>query len=184
MMDFYDDPDFIRHLADFAVGMASSYAAAQIEAGADIIGVGDAAASLLSRELYDQFIWPAEKRLVDRIHELGGRVRLHICGNTSHLLDAIGALGVDLVDLDYPVDLAVARAKMGPAQVLSGNLHPVQVVKQGTPAGITAALQSCEAAAGPWWAIAAGCEIPRGTPEENVIALTRFGPRANLAGGR
>src|SRR5208283_4356944 len=54
MMDYYDEPDFIHALAEFTVNVALKFAAAQIEAGADIIGVGDAAASLINRELYDQ----------------------------------------------------------------------------------------------------------------------------------
>ena len=181
MMDFYDDPDFVRHLVDFVIAMELPYAAAQIEAGADIIGVGDAAASLVSRDLYDEFIWPGEKRLIDGIHAFGARVRLHICGHTTHLLDAMGRLGADLIDIDYPVDLAAARAKCGPRQILAGNLHPVQVVKLGPPAAITAALEACERAGGQWWAIGAGCEIPRGTSQENFRALTCYGGRASLA---
>lgn len=181
MMDFYDDPDFVRHLVDFVIAMELPYAAAQIEAGADVIGIGDAAASLVSRELYDEFIWPAEQRLIDGIHALGARVRLHICGNTTHLLDALGRLGADLIDIDYPVDLASARAQCGPAQVLAGNLHPVQTVKLDTPAGITAALAACERAAGPWWVIGAGCEIPRGTSPANFRALTGYDGRETPA---
>lgn len=180
MLDFYDDPDFVRHLIEFIVGMELDYAAAQIEAGADYIGIGDAAASLISRELYDAFIWPAEKRLIDGIHALGSRVRLHICGNTSHLVDALARLGADLIDLDYPVDLAGARTRCGPGQILAGNIHPVQVVKLGTPATIQAALAACERFAGPAWIIGAGCEIPRGTAPENFRALTGFGGRDRI----
>ena len=181
MMDFYDDPEFVRQLVNFVIEMELPFAAAQVEAGADYIGVGDAAASLVSRDLYDEFIWPAEKRLIDGIHAMGARVRLHICGQTTHLLDAMGRLGADLIDIDYPVDLATARAKCGPQQVLAGNLHPVQTMKLGTSATITAALETCERAGGPWWAIGAGCEIPRGTPQENLLALTGYGGRAALA---
>jgi MtaA/CmuA family methyltransferase len=177
MLDFYDEPDFVRHLVDFVIKMELAYAAAQVEAGADYIGMGDAAASLVSRDLYDEFIWLAEKRLIDGIHALGVPVRLHICGNTTHLLDALGRLGADLIDIDYPVDLAGARAKCGAEQVLAGNLHPVQVMKLGTPATIHSALAACEQAAGRWWAIGAGCEIPRATPPENFLALTRYGGR-------
>ncbi|MBI4627001.1 MAG: uroporphyrinogen decarboxylase family protein [Verrucomicrobia bacterium] len=178
MLDFLDDSAFVRSLIDFVIEMELSFAAAQVEAGADIVGIGDAAASLISRQLYDEFIWPAEKRMVDGIHAMGARVRLHICGNTTHLIDAMGRLGADLIDVDYPVDLAFAREKTGPRQILAGNLHPVRTVLPGPPAAITAALQACQNAAGPAWAVGAGCEIPRGTPLENFLALTKFGDRA------
>jgi MtaA/CmuA family methyltransferase len=179
MLDLMDEPAFVHALIEFVIEMELAYAAAQVEAGADIIGIGDAAASLISRRLYDEFIWPAEKRLVDGVHAMGARVRLHICGNTTHLIEAMGRLGADLIDVDYPVDLAFARANTGPAQILAGNLHPVRTVLAGPPAAITAALAACCHAAGPAWAIGAGCEIPRGTPMANFLALTNFGDRTN-----
>jgi MtaA/CmuA family methyltransferase len=168
MMDYYDEPDFIHGLASFAVDNALAFAKAQIAAGADIIGVGDAAASLTSREIYDEFIHPHEKRLIDGIHAAGGLVRLHVCGRTSHLLDAFATLGCDIIDLDTLVNLAEARAAMGPRQVLLGNIHTVEVVKNGSPESVRAALARCRADAAPAWIAGAGCEIPRGSPMENV----------------
>jgi len=182
MMDFFDAPDFVHALVDFVIRMELDFAAAQVEAGADYIGIGDAAASLISPDLYEEFIQPAEQRLINGIHAMGAKVRLHICGHTTHLLDGMGRLGADLIDLDYPVDLAAARAKLGATQVIAGNLHPVQVVKLGSPASITAALQACERAGGKWWAIGAGCEIPRGTPPENFRALTGYARRVTRVG--
>jgi len=49
MLDFYDDPDFVRELMDFVVQTELGFAQAQIEAGVDIMGIGDAAASLVGR---------------------------------------------------------------------------------------------------------------------------------------
>jgi MtaA/CmuA family methyltransferase len=168
MMDYYDDPDFIHALANFTVDMAVKFAAAQIEAGADVIGLGDAAASLINRELYNEFVLPHEKRLVDGIHAAGGRVRLHICGRTLHLADAFAALGCEIVDLDTLVDLRAARTAMGNRQVLLGNVHTVNVVKNGTPDEMSQALVKGHADAGPAWIAGAGCEVPRGSPVENV----------------
>jgi uroporphyrinogen-III decarboxylase len=82
MLDFYDDPVFVEELFGFVVEDATACARAQIQAGADIIGVGDAAASLVGPRVYEKFVWPYEKKLVDGIHAADGRVRLHICGNT------------------------------------------------------------------------------------------------------
>ncbi len=168
MTDYYDDEDFIHELASFCVDVALEFATAQIEAGADIIGVGDAAASLTNRSIYDEFIFPHEKRLIDGIHAAGGRVRLHICGRTSHLLGAITRLGCEIVDLDTLVDLRSARETMGPRQVVLGNIDTVAIVKNGTEQQVRNALASCRADAGPAWIAGAGCEIPRFTPPGNV----------------
>ncbi len=168
MMDYYDDPDFTHALAQFAVDVALNFAKAQIEAGADIIGVGDAAASLINRDVYDEFVLPYEKRLVDGIQTAGGRVRLHICGNTLHLVDAFATLGCEIVDLDTLVNLRAARAAMSERQVLLGNVHTVNVVKNGTQDEVRRALTQCLNDAGPAWIAGAGCEVPRFSPPDNV----------------
>ena len=168
MTDYYDDADFVHALAAFTVDNALKFAVAQIEAGADIIGVGDAAASLVGRELYDEFVFPHEQRLVDGIHAAGGKVRLHICGRTIQLADAIAKLGCEIVDLDTLVDMRAARAAMGENQVLLGNIHTVNVVKNGTPEDVRRELAKCRADAGAAWISGAGCEVPRHSPAENV----------------
>jgi len=174
MIDFADDPDFVNELFEFTVERAVLFAGAQIEAGADIIGVGDAAASLVGPRIYREFVLPWEKRLVDSIHEKGGRVRLHICGNTRRILEGAGTLGCELVDIDYPVAMEQARALTGAQQVLAGNLDPVRDVRNGTPESIVQALEALQLQAGARWIVAAGCEIVRDTPHENVCAMVQF----------
>jgi MtaA/CmuA family methyltransferase len=174
MTDFTDDPTFVNELFGFTLEVAIHFASAQIEAGADIIGVGDAAASLVGPRIYKEFVWPWEKKLVDSIHANGGRVRLHICGNTRRILHDIGALGCDMVDIDYPVPMEHARSKMGPQQTLAGNLDPVRDVRNGSPATIAQALEILRQQAGARWIVAAGCEIVRDTPHENMRAMAVF----------
>jgi MtaA/CmuA family methyltransferase len=174
MLDFYDDPDFVRRLFDLTLEMGLRFARAQVEAGVDLIGVGDAAASLIGPQLYEEFVWPYEKRLVDGLHELGTRVRLHICGNINSILEPIGRLGCDIVDLDFMVPVADARQAMGPEPILLGNIDPVRVLRDGTPASITEAIAACHRDAGPRYIIGAGCEVPRATDPQNLMALTEY----------
>jgi len=174
MLDFGDDPPFVEALFDYAVRMEIEFARAQVEAGARLIGVGDAAASLVGPRIYKTFVLPLEQRLIAAIHDMGALVRLHICGNTRRIAAAMGESGADLIDLDFLTPLAEARAAMGPRQVLLGNLDPVRALRDGTPESITAALAQCLAEAGPHYIVGAGCEIPRGTPEVNVEAMARF----------
>ena len=174
MLDFYDDPAFVRDLFEFVVEMELRFARVQVEAGVDLMGVGDAAASLVGPAIYEEFVWPYEKRLVDGLHAMGTRVRLHICGNTRRILAGMGRLGCEIVDLDFMVPLAQAREKMGPAQVLLGNIDPVRVLRNGTPESVMATIAECHHQAGPRYIVGAGCEIPRGTPAENVRALVDY----------
>ncbi|MEO8660868.1 MAG: uroporphyrinogen decarboxylase family protein [Bryobacteraceae bacterium] len=174
MLDFNDDPAFVRDLFEFTVEMELRFARAQVEAGADLIGVGDAAASLVGPRLYREFVFPYECRLITGLREMGALVRLHICGNTRRILADMGRTGSHIVDLDYPSPLAEARAAMGPSQVLLGNIDPVRALRNVTPEAVEASLESCYADAGPNWIVGAGCEIPVGTPDENVHLMGRF----------
>lgn len=174
MTDFFDDPAFVRDLFEFNVATGLEFARAQVEAGADMIGVGDAAASLVGPQIYEEFVRPYEKKLVDGLHAMGTRVRLHICGNIRRILAGIGSLGCDMVDIDSMVPLEQARQEMGESAVLSGNLDPVKTLRNGTPETVTAAIAECHRQAGARYIVAAGCEVPRDTPEANVMALTRY----------
>jgi MtaA/CmuA family methyltransferase len=174
MTDFFDDPAFVRDLFNFAVEMELRFAKAQVAAGAEQIGIGDAAASLVGPHLYEEFVWPYEKRLIDGIRALGVPVRLHICGNTRRILTGMGSLGCAIVDLDYPAPVADARAAMGPEQVLLGNIDPVRVLRNGTPEQVYTAVAACHRQAGSRYIVGAGCEVPRDTPEENLRALTAY----------
>jgi MtaA/CmuA family methyltransferase len=174
MTDFFDDPGFVRDLFEFVTQMELQFAREQLKAGADLVGVGDAAASLVGPQIYREFVWPFEKRLVDGIHAAGGRVRLHICGNTRPLLELIGQLHCEIVDLDSLAPMEQARREMGPDQVLLGNLNPVSVMRNGTPGSIEAAVATCHREAGPGFIVGAGCEIPRDTPHENLKALCQY----------
>jgi MtaA/CmuA family methyltransferase len=174
MLDFFDDPKFVRDLFEFIVEMELRFARAQMDAGANLIGVGDAAVSLIGPALYDEFVWPYEKKLIDGLHALGTRARLHICGNTRFALKSMGRLGCEIVDLDFLAPVSEGRAAMGPGQVILGNVDPVRVVRNGTPEDVYRAVRECHMQAGPRFVVAPGCEIPRDTPHENVRVFAEY----------
>jgi MtaA/CmuA family methyltransferase len=171
MLDFHDDPEFVRDLFEFVLQLGVAFGKAQVEAGADVIGIGDPAASLTGPRIYDEFVWPYQKRLVDGLHEAGAIVRLHICGNTRRSLAAMGRLGCEIVDIDSMTPIAEARAAMGAEQVLLGGIDPVRVLQDGTAEDVERAVEQCWQQAGPRYIVGAGCEVPAGTPHANMLAL-------------
>ena len=63
---------------------------------------------------------------------------------------------------------------MGPSQVLLGNLNPVTVLRNATATEVTDAIAECHLQAGPRFIVGAGCEVPRDTPLENLLALSHY----------
>lgn len=171
------DPALATALLDFAVELERRFALAQVAAGADMVGLGDAAASLVHPDYYAAEIAPREQTLVTALHAAGVAVRLHICGDVRGKFAAMAATRADLIDVDYPQTITAMRTAVGPDVWLAGNLNPVEQVLRSTPARIAEDLGTCSAEAGPRYVVAAGCEIPPGTPVENVSALAAFAGR-------
>jgi uroporphyrinogen-III decarboxylase len=119
-------------------------------------------------------VLPSQQRLIAAIRALGAPVRLHICGNTRRIVEGMGQTGADIIDLDFPTPLGHARRAMRETQVLLGNIDPVRVLRDGTPATVEAALAECCEQAGAAYICGAGCEAPRGTPHANLEAMGRF----------
>jgi uroporphyrinogen-III decarboxylase len=147
------------------------FARAQLAAGAEMIGIGDAICSQISPRLYRRMVLPHQRRLLDAIKSAGGLIRLHICGDITHLLADLATLPIDILDLDHMVDLHAARQIMGTCCTLAGNLDPVSLVRNASPPAIRTALAACQSAAGMPYCVAAGCELPVDSPLENVAAL-------------
>jgi MtaA/CmuA family methyltransferase len=171
LMDLMDGEAFAVALMDLCLEVGIEFARAQIEAGADTIGIGDAIASQLSPALYERLVQPREKRLIDAIHAAGGSVRLHICGDTTHLLPGMAGLGADIVDLDHMVEMAAARQVLGRHVVLAGNIDPAAVRRSTKPAAVHEEMVRTYREVGNPYMVTAGCEIPSGTPPENLRAL-------------
>jgi len=170
MIDLYDRPEWVHELLEVCTEVATAFAVAQVEAGADIIGLGDAIASQIGPAAYREFALPYEQRIFSAIREAGAVPRLHICGNTTLLLDDMANSGAQIIDLDWMVDLAHAVNVVGARAALCGNFDPVAVMLQGKPHQVAQATLECVRLGGPRCFSAAGCEIPDRTPSENLLA--------------
>ena len=129
LMKMILEPDFVKVLMEKCLITAKEFAKAQIEAGCTVMGVGDSICSQISPELYKSIIFPLHSELFNYIHSLNIYVKLHICGNITHLLPQLKNIDIDIVDIDWMVDINKAHEFLGENIIICGNLDPVSVIQ-------------------------------------------------------
>ena len=171
-INMLDEPEAIQHLIDICTEQGILFAKAQVEAGAHMIGVGDAATSLIGPSLYSEFVLPYQQRMIQAIHDMGVPVKLHICGNIDPVMHLVAQTGADMVDCDSMVDMERAAEILPEGTAVCGNVNPVEVMLQGTPETVKAEVRRCKALGRRNNNfVAPGCEVPIDTPPENMYAL-------------
>ena len=171
-INLLDEPEAMHGLLDICTQQGILFAKAQVEAGAHIMGIGDSAASLVGPTLYEEFVLPYQQRMIQAIHGMGVKVKLHICGNISPVMHLVAQAGADMVDCDYMVDMERAADILPKGTCICGNFNPVEVMYQGTTELVKAEVRRCKALGRKNNnCIAPGCEVPKDTPPENMLAL-------------
>jgi uroporphyrinogen decarboxylase len=148
------------------------------DAGADIIQCGDSLAScdVISPGTYERFAFPYQQRVFQAWKQHGiTAALLHICGDSTRVLDRYADTGAHLVEIDNKVDLRVAKQRIGQRVVLVGNVHTVTDLLEGDSQKVRTASQRCieQAGYGGGFILGSGCLVPRRTPIENVQELVR-----------
>lgn len=172
-LDFYEHPQELKRALSLITESAAYFIEAQVRSGAHCIGIGDAVCSLISPDLYTEFVFPLEKQLVDYTHQLGAKVKLHICGNTTAILPDMILTGADIVDIDHLVGrMEDFVPLLSAGQVVSGNSDPVSIVQDGTEAQLSDSVFTCFNRTGGRGIVSAGCEITPDTTVERMLAYS------------
>ncbi len=170
-----DHHERVHRLLEYSTGITLQFIQLMSETGAHMTSNGDSVAGpeLISPAMFRAFALPYEKKIVERSHSLGLPYFLHICGNTSKIIDEMLETGSDGLELDYRTDAALAHAKMKDRTVFIGNIDPSGVLALGTPKLVEE--KTCELltifADTPGFILNAGCAIPPITPSENLHAM-------------
>ena len=171
LMNLMTDPDFSNMLMDKCLITAKDFALAQLEAGCDIIGMGDAICSQIDATTYATHVKPRQQEIIDFIHDHGGYVKLHICGDITHLLPEIKDLSVDILDLDWQVDLDEAYQIMGSETIRCGNINPVDIQNSSVDEIREVSWKLVEKEKDRKYILSGGCEITVHTPPNNLKAM-------------
>jgi uroporphyrinogen decarboxylase len=175
MMDLLRNPEFVHDLNKITAKASKAFALAKIKSGADIIVVADPSASttMISPKMFEQFAFPYIKDVLSAVSKTKAIPSIHICGQTTPILEKMVETGARIIEVDHQVNLKEAKQKLGSRTCIQGNVNPTGALLRGNPKEVMAEARRCleDAAAGGGYILSTGCEVPYETRIENVKAL-------------
>jgi uroporphyrinogen decarboxylase len=120
----YSDRSAWSMLMDKLNTVLATYAAQQVQAGADVIQIFDSWAGALSVADYRDFVLPFTTELVQRVKALGVPV-IYFGVDTASLLSTMRETGADVLGLDWRVPLDEGWRLAGEGVAVQGNLDPI-----------------------------------------------------------
>ncbi len=123
----YQRPDLLHHILNINAQAVIAYLNAQIESGAQAVMIFDTWGGALSHNAYQEFSLRYMSQILAGITREHGGVRIPAVVFTKGgglWLESIANSGCDAVGLDWTVDIAEARRRIGHKVALQGNLDP------------------------------------------------------------
>ena len=121
----FSAPDILHSLLGKLADAIAAYARYQIDSGAQIIQIFDSWAGQLSPEDFEIFALPYQQKVVQQIKATYPETPLILYINGSAgILEMMAQSGVDIVSLDWTVDIAQARLRLDESVGIQGNLDP------------------------------------------------------------
>jgi len=176
--DMFLNPEFCRELLKFTTEYVTQVARATVRAGAEVVTVhdGSASASVISPRLYNSFVFPTERDVIQAIKKEGAMAVLHMCGDSSPNLEKMVETGTDAVEPLDPlggVDVADAKKRIGDEVCLKGGVNN-NILEIGTPEQVIEEAKKVifKAAPGGGYILASGNVNEPVTPYRNAEALS------------
>jgi uroporphyrinogen decarboxylase len=120
---FYRHPDEARRLLALIGEATRDYLLAQIKAGAQAVQLFDSWVGVLSAEDFETFALPPTRALVAELRATGVPV-IYFGNGATTILDRVAAVGADVYGVDWRLPIDEARARLGGARAVQGNLDP------------------------------------------------------------
>ena len=171
-----EDPEGLLRLLDFSTELAWALMEPALEHPdileanlADPVASGD----MISPQTFRRFAAPFLKELVKRVREKGKYSMIHICGNTSKILQDLVDIRPNCFSLEKKVDLRQAKEVLGGKVCVAGNVSPTGAFLNGRPEEVVAEAKDCVQAwgKGGGYILTLGCDFPKTVPLESILAL-------------
>ena len=121
----YARPDLLHRILEVNTRAVTEYLNAQIEAGAQVVMLFDTWGGSLTAAQYEEFSLSYMRKVMAQVR---GAPRIVFTKGGGGWLESIAASGCDAVGLDWTVDPADARRRVGGSVALQGNLDPAALI--------------------------------------------------------
>ncbi|AFY49708.1 uroporphyrinogen decarboxylase [Nostoc sp. PCC 7524] len=176
----FSEPAVLHQLLAKLADAIAVYARYQIDSGAQVVQMFDSWAGQLSPQDYDTFALPYQQRVFQQIKETHPDTPLILLvSGSAGVLERMAKSGADIVTVDWTVDMADARARLGKHVKVQGNLDPG--VLYGSKQFIRDRIIDTVRKAGNWGHILnLGHGVLPDTPEENVAFFFETAKQLNV----
>ncbi|MGB3757579.1 MAG: uroporphyrinogen decarboxylase [Rivularia sp. (in: cyanobacteria)] len=164
----FSEPAILHQLLAKLSDSIATYVRYQIDCGAQVVQMFDSWAGQLSPQDYETFALPYQKRVFEQVKQTHPDTPLILLvSGSAGLLERMSQSGADIINVDWNVDMADARRRLGKEMKVQGNLDPG--VLFGSKQFITDRIHDTVRKAGNWGHILnLGHGVLPTTPEENV----------------
>jgi len=115
------EPELLHAILKNLADAIAQYALFQIEAGAQLIQIFDSWAGHLSPRDYDTFAAPYQKMILDEIKDKHPEIPTVVyIKHSGALIERMAGTGVDVVSLDWTVDMAEGRERIAAGRAKAG----------------------------------------------------------------
>lgn len=173
MMGILIDPEGAHRLLNACASFLMNYATHFRETGANGIVIAEPAAGLLAANECEEFSSRYVKMITDHVQDENFMVILHNCGNTETLVESMVGTGCQGLHFGNAVDMTHILPQIPADRLVFGNLDPAGIIKNGTPGIVFEKTLNLlrKTSAYTNFVLSSGCDIPPGTPLENIDAM-------------
>ena len=175
-MDLMMAPERVHQTMEYCTNIAKQTADFYLEHGADVIAVVDPMTSQVSPEHFQEFIGSYLDEIFVHVRRRDAFSSLFVCGDATRNLEVMCRTVCDNVSIDENIPLNLLRNLAAKnSKSFGGNLKLTSVLLLGTEAdSMLEAIRCIDRGGRQGFILAPGCDLPYGTPEENLQAVARM----------
>ena len=141
IMATFEDPVWVHELLTILQSRKLTYIESLKGANYDLLelGGGDASTTVISPEIFDNFVAPYDSELITAAHEAGQRISYHTCGGMMPILEDIASMKPDAMETFTPfamggdINLSEAKKRIGDKVCMIGGFDQFNFFNNVSP---------------------------------------------------